>query len=308
MPIIRASKESGDFTQISNICIYDERLSGTAKAILLYMLSRPDDWQFYEDEIASHFKDGIRAVRSGIKMLIEYGYINRCKRRKGGCFQGYEYTVYENPAEMRFSHVGGNVEDCTEMTKRKNGECDLQENHVHNLLHDNPTVLTFCENAKRENAKQHTTNTNITNTDSTNKENNNGAACAAAHHYNGSPNGEHTRFYTLKEAKDIGGMSSSIIEFLAWYGRLYKLFKKKEHPRLTEAQIRKVHDNLFYYYGDYSNKDNADMDALKSSAIIYFRNVKKCDHNINHFATDGILEMRGYEWPYQEVDESLFDL
>ena len=73
MPIIRADKANENYTQISNTCIYDKRLSGMAKAILLYMLSRPDDWQFYEEEIAAHFSDGISAVRSGINILIQYG-------------------------------------------------------------------------------------------------------------------------------------------------------------------------------------------------------------------------------------------
>jgi|SRR5690606_6156707 len=87
--------------------IHDSRLSFKAKGILTYLLSRPDDWQVYEVEIIKHAKDGRDSVRSGIKELIDCGYIERTERRnEKGQFKGYEYEVYEVPNRSGKSDMG----------------------------------------------------------------------------------------------------------------------------------------------------------------------------------------------------------
>jgi|SRR5690554_421498 len=76
----------------------NENLSFKAKGILSYLLSKPDDWKVYEDDLVNQSKDGKTAVRSGLKELQEQGYIVRTlKRTKEGKFDGYDYDVYEYP-------------------------------------------------------------------------------------------------------------------------------------------------------------------------------------------------------------------
>ena len=138
MATYRVKKESGNFVTIHKGFITDDRLSAKAKGILLYLLSRPDDWQIYTAEIKKHMKDGIKSINTGIHELIEYGYIKRSKKRQdSGVFNGYEYIVYETPTEMPFSENGLSA----------NG---------------------FSENGKTENRKRHTTNINNTYKDLTN--------------------------------------------------------------------------------------------------------------------------------------------
>lgn len=278
MAIYRANKESGKYTQIDNTAVNDNRLSFKARGILLYMLSRPDDWQFYEDEISGHSCEGIKSIRAGMNELIACGYVNRTQKREKGQFSKYEYTVTEVPKR----HFGENVQN----------EADFTE-------------VPFSEVRKTEIAKWHTTNTEYTKTDKTNKEKN--GACAPAHHYNGSSDDEHPMFFSLEDITKFENADSDIANFMRWYGRLYKKYKGKNHPRLKKEQISKVHYALLDQYGK-DNECYENITMMQSAAILYFENVKKCDYNINHFATEGIREMREYELMSQEVDESLFEL
>lgn len=133
MATFRTIKESGDFVTVHKAFIYDSNLSAKAKGILLYFLSRPDDWQIYTSEVVKHMNDGQKAINSGIQELIKHKYVHRTQKRNDkGVFNGYEYLVYEKPTEMPFSENGKS------------------------------------ENGKSENGKRHTTNNNRTKNDLTN--------------------------------------------------------------------------------------------------------------------------------------------
>lgn len=136
MATFRTIKERGDFVTVNKMFIFDERLSAKAKGILLYFLSRPDDWQIYTSEVVKHMNDGQKSINNGIKELMECKYVHRIQKRKdSGVFSGYEYHVYERPTEMPLSENG------------------------------------LSENGKTENRKGQTTNNNSTNNDLTNNKN-----------------------------------------------------------------------------------------------------------------------------------------
>ena len=136
MATFRTIKESGDFVTVHKSFVFDDNLSAKAKGILLYFLSRPDDWQIYTSEVVKHMNDGQKSINSGIQELIQTGYVIRTRKRKeNGDFNGFEYLVYEKPKQI--------------------GEMPFGENAKR-------------ENAKRENAKGLTTNNNSTNNDLTN--------------------------------------------------------------------------------------------------------------------------------------------
>lgn len=95
----------------------DKTLSWKAKGILSYLLSMPDDWKVYEQEISNHSTDGIRSTRSGIKELMDVGYIKRHQIKDNkNRFAGYEYEVHEFPV----------------ITKCENGKCDNAKQHTTN--------------------------------------------------------------------------------------------------------------------------------------------------------------------------------
>lgn len=93
--IYRLEKEKGQFMQIHKQLIDDPNLTTNAKAILIYMLSKPDEWQFFELDIAKHFKDSMNIIRKGIKELIDKGYINRDKFKNTKGNFVYLYDVFE---------------------------------------------------------------------------------------------------------------------------------------------------------------------------------------------------------------------
>lgn len=107
MAVFRVYKESGNFVTVHKSFIHDDNLSWKAKGILLYLLSRPDDWQIYETELVRHSTDGLSGLKTGIKELEKVGYIQRTRKRDDkGRLKEYEYAVYEKPSHIRFSNVG----------------------------------------------------------------------------------------------------------------------------------------------------------------------------------------------------------
>lgn len=107
MATFRTKKRASEFVTLDKTAIYDSELSFKAKGILLYLLSRPDDWQIYESEIVKHCSDGRDSVRTGLKELEEKHYIIRTRKRdEKGRLKEYEYIVYERPHHIGLSNVG----------------------------------------------------------------------------------------------------------------------------------------------------------------------------------------------------------
>ena len=84
-----------NFTSIHNKLINDSRISLKAKGIMLYMLSKPENWKYNPKEMAKNSKDGLDSVYSGIKELIEAGYISRTRHSDGTV----DYFVFEDVEE-----------------------------------------------------------------------------------------------------------------------------------------------------------------------------------------------------------------
>lgn len=100
MSVFRVIKDKDNpYVMVNKYYIYDNRLSLKAKGLMSYFLSRPDDWNFYIEEIKKHTIDKDTSISGAIKELIESGYIRREARRgdKGKFKGGYDYSVYEIP-------------------------------------------------------------------------------------------------------------------------------------------------------------------------------------------------------------------
>lgn len=100
MAIVRVSKRENPFVQIDKCGINDERLSWKAKGLLVYLLSKPDDWKVWVKDLVKRAKDGEKAVYSGLEELEQNGYISRMQvRKEDGTFGSMEYVVHERPIE-----------------------------------------------------------------------------------------------------------------------------------------------------------------------------------------------------------------
>lgn len=125
----RNKKRANPFVQIDKNILSDDGISWKAKGILIYLLSKPDDWVTYQTDIEKRSTDGRDSVRSGIKELIDAGYMERIRVREKGRFKGWEYSVYEYPqitesTENGFSEVGKTDEKGTENGFSENGKSE----------------------------------------------------------------------------------------------------------------------------------------------------------------------------------------
>ena len=66
-----------NFTVMSNHHFKNKDLSLKAKGLLSLMLSLPEDWNYNIRGMASLSRDGIDSVRSAIKELEHYMYVER---------------------------------------------------------------------------------------------------------------------------------------------------------------------------------------------------------------------------------------
>ncbi|EOO68088.1 DnaD and phage-associated domain-containing protein [Bacillus cereus VD196] len=97
MATFRVNKDK-NYTTINNTGLKDKRLSWKAKGILAYILTLPDDWIFYREELSRHAKDGLDSLRAGMKELKEYGYLKRFPvRDDNNKIIKWETIIYEVP-------------------------------------------------------------------------------------------------------------------------------------------------------------------------------------------------------------------
>lgn len=98
--IIRTRKSENPFVMVDKYGVNDDRLSWKAKGILVYLLSKPDDWVVRVADLIKRAKDGRDSVRSGLRELEDNGYLEKYQHRdENGTFGEVEYIVYERPIE-----------------------------------------------------------------------------------------------------------------------------------------------------------------------------------------------------------------
>jgi len=107
--IFKIKKIVPPYTQVHNNIIDNPSLSGKAKWILIYLLSKPENWQVFERDITNHCTDKRDSIRSGIHELMTAGYIVRGERQRNerGHLKGYEYEVHEMPVKSGTSSYDG---------------------------------------------------------------------------------------------------------------------------------------------------------------------------------------------------------
>jgi hypothetical protein len=98
MSKIVLKKKKNPFVIMSKTALNDKCLSWKAKGIIAYLLSLPEDWKVYIEDLKNRSKNSRDSTRSGVNELIKAGYIHRKPlKRTNGQFAGYEYYIYEEP-------------------------------------------------------------------------------------------------------------------------------------------------------------------------------------------------------------------
>lgn len=87
------------YTTVAQSIMRDERLSLKDTGLLVRMLAFPDNWEFSENGLMQIFKnDGQSSIRTGLKHLEEYGYLERRRMRDSeGRILGWEWIIHDNP-------------------------------------------------------------------------------------------------------------------------------------------------------------------------------------------------------------------
>lgn len=151
-----------NFTTVDNAFINDTKLSWKSKGILLYLFSRPDDWQVYIADLVNKAADGEKALRAGLKELETIGYLTRfVERDEKGRFVKTIYHVFEHPEDNPyFIAKQESAENKESHPLSQNGKMDKKDPLSQKRQVDNRQV-----------EKRHADNEALLNTNNTNKRN-----------------------------------------------------------------------------------------------------------------------------------------
>lgn len=102
MSIVRAARKS-NFYMLPASVIEDRRLSWHGRGMLIYLLSKPDNWRVQIKDLINQTKEALGGrsgrdkVYKGLNELRAAGYLYQEFIREGGNFRGVEYEVSEVP-------------------------------------------------------------------------------------------------------------------------------------------------------------------------------------------------------------------
>ena len=130
--IIREERGNGNRYFVAGYdAMGESQLSYKAIGILMYVLSKPDNWEANEDDLVKRHDDGRASVRAGIAELIDHGYMHRCRvvDERGRVIR-WRLDTYESPA------LNPNFYPQSENRTVDNPECDFPQ--VENQIMDSP--------------------------------------------------------------------------------------------------------------------------------------------------------------------------
>ncbi len=124
----------------------------------MYAFSRPDHWTFNLSDIVNRSKDGIEAVRSGLKELEEHGYLRRSQlREEDGHFGVIEWVFFELPQDVERPYLKpkGKTTKRYEKQAHKAFEPQRENTYTVNTETDNPTLVSTEYYKSTENRKEY---------------------------------------------------------------------------------------------------------------------------------------------------------
>ena len=145
-------KIENNFTLVCNTWLKDPNLSAKAKGILCFMQSVSDDWEYSINGLATQFNDGVESIRSGVKELVDAGYITWQRHRdEQGRVRGNDVFLHEKPIKQqdqqsentssRFSLIGA---ECNNKIKTLTNKRSINDNT--NVLSLDTSVETVKSN------------------------------------------------------------------------------------------------------------------------------------------------------------------
>jgi hypothetical protein len=99
--VIRRGRLPADnYTITSNAAIEDTSISLKARMILVYLLSRPPGWVTSAERLAAQIseKDGLSAIKSGLRELEQAGYLTRNRTRGDDGRWRWDHEITDRPS------------------------------------------------------------------------------------------------------------------------------------------------------------------------------------------------------------------
>jgi len=248
--IYRIIKKPRNFFNISKDVVNDERLSLKALGLLCFMLSKPNDWKFWDTELAKHHKDGIDAVKSAIKELKQAGYVRRKPIKVKGKIVSWETLVFEEPIEPEAENP------------------PLENPEVENP-HSGKSVATYNYSTKNDG-----TENDIKEKDKILQQPKNVVEALSPEDF--------YIFNSIKNNQFFDDYDSDVCDLVNKYFELYEHRTGKVHPSLVNEQMETVLDHIQECYEHHENGYRREVDSMMND--FFNRDDIQTDYNINHFA------------------------
>lgn len=118
-----------DFTQVPNFIINDKKVSLKAKGLYLYMVSKPDNWEFSFNGMQSQLHESVGAISRIIDELSACGYLEKIKTRVNGRQGLNDYILHLEPQNR------SDVQN--ENLIMRSSKRDSQNEHTSNTIQSN---------------------------------------------------------------------------------------------------------------------------------------------------------------------------
>lgn len=92
--MIQRGERPARYTLIGS-AITDAKLSLPALGLLVYLLSKPDNWKVSTNQLCTQFDCGKDYIYARLAELGREGYVTRTQCRVGGVFSGFDYTIHD---------------------------------------------------------------------------------------------------------------------------------------------------------------------------------------------------------------------
>lgn len=121
-----------NFTQVPNNIINDKNVSLKAKGLYLYMVSKPDTWDFSINGMASQNKDGRDGIINTLNELIKSGYLDKLESSNNGKFKCNKYVLHLEPRIKGDSVQVGKPVTENPSRKSRHGKTDTSNTNTSN--------------------------------------------------------------------------------------------------------------------------------------------------------------------------------
>ena len=141
MSVFKIEKNQ-NYTVMSNHHLRDRNLSYKAKGLLSFMLSLPDDWDYFLAGLCSISKESRDGIRSILKELQEHHYVEIEKVRENKGYFEYNYLIYEIPHFIDLENEQNNPDTENPHLDTPNVEMPTQINTKKQIDKDDKTKIS----------------------------------------------------------------------------------------------------------------------------------------------------------------------